>query len=73
MSLLNGVARWPGGTHGCFIQQDSSVGAHLQAGAVDGGLFISVGDGGYPLRPWLMTPVTNPRTPQEQRYNRAHV
>ncbi len=33
---------------------------------------ISIGDRGYPLKPWLMTPVANPRTPQEQHYNRAH-
>ncbi len=72
MSLLNVVARWPGGTHDSFILQNSSVGVHLQAGAVEDGwligecyniskLFsglrmvyynISIGDRGYPLKPW---------------------
>lgn len=33
---------------------------------------ISIGDRGYPLKPWLMTPIANPRTAQEQQYNRAH-
>ncbi|XP_029923370.1 putative nuclease HARBI1 [Myripristis murdjan] len=70
MSLLNVVARWPGGTHDSFILQNSSVGVRLQAGAVEDGWLI--GDRGYPLKPWLMTPVTYPRTPQEQHYNRAH-
>ena len=32
----------------------------------------SLGDQGYPLKPWPMTPLTNPRTQQEQAYNRAH-
>lgn len=35
-------------------------------------LFISIGDRGYPLTRWLMTPLTNPQTPQELRYNEAH-
>ncbi|KAK0145349.1 putative nuclease HARBI1 [Merluccius polli] len=70
MSLLNVVGRWPGGTHDSFILQNSSVGVHLQAGAVEDGWLI--GDRGYPLKPWLMTPVANPRTPQEQHYNRVH-
>ncbi|XP_029973035.1 putative nuclease HARBI1 isoform X2 [Salarias fasciatus] len=70
MSLLNVVARWPGGTPDSSILQNSSVGVQLQAGAVEDGWLI--GDRGYPLKPWLMTPVANPSTPQEQHYNRAH-
>lgn len=33
---------------------------------------VRIGDQGYPLKPWLMTPLTNPQTQQEQAYNRAH-
>lgn len=32
----------------------------------------SIGDRGYPLTPWLMTPLANPQTPQELAYNEAH-
>lgn len=36
LSLLNVVARWPGGTHDSFIWQNSSVGTRLQEGALQG-------------------------------------
>ena len=31
------------------------------------------GYSGYPLRPWLLTPVLNPTSPQEVRYNETHM
>ena len=34
--------------------------------------FFLSGDSGYPLEPWLMTPLNNATTPAETRYNRAH-
>ena len=34
LSLLNVVARWPGGTHNSFIFQNSCVGTRLQEGTL---------------------------------------
>lgn len=36
-------------------------------------VYLVSGDSGYPLQPWLMTPILHPVTNGERRYNRAHV
>ena len=36
-------------------------------------LHISIGDSGYGCKPYLMTPLADPLTGQENRYKRAHM
>ncbi|XP_046873375.1 putative nuclease HARBI1 [Hypomesus transpacificus] len=63
------VARWPGSSHDSYVFSNSSVGQEAQASR-DGWLLL--GDSGYPLRPYLLTPVANPHNEAEERYNEAH-
>jgi hypothetical protein len=63
------VARWPGSVHDTTIFDNCRVRALLELRDTNGYL---IGDGGYPCRRYLMTPVLNPATPAEQRYNNVH-
>lgn len=68
-NIFNLVARWPGSTHDARILRESQLSNIFEAGGVSG---ILLGDSGYPLKRWLMTPIIAPRTQQEQRYNTIH-
>ncbi|KAL6469110.1 hypothetical protein MHYP_G00226340 [Metynnis hypsauchen] len=70
MCLTNVAARWPGSTHDSYILTNSMVGIRLQAGRVRDGWLL--GDSGYALQTWLMTPLCNPQTDRERRYNSLH-
>ena len=65
--ITNVVARWPGSTHDSRILQASRVGQLFEGGRLEG---ILLGDSGYPVRPWLMTPLSYPETNAERAYNR---
>jgi len=67
--ITNSVIKWPGAKHDSFILKQSSLWRDFEAGRYPGRL---LGDSGYPLRKWLMTPYLNPASVSEQRYNSAH-
>lgn len=69
MVVINIVARWPGSTHDSRIFANSRLNDYLANMQHRGYL---VGDSGYPCLPYLMTPLRNPKTDPERRYNRAH-
>nr|CAI5828336.1 unnamed protein product [Callosobruchus analis] len=75
LKILNVNAQYPGATHDSFIWSQSAVKQHLEAAYNEGDRNMwLIGDSGYPLQPWLITPFHNPpqNTP-EFRYNAAHI
>ena len=66
--IRNIVARWPGSTHDSRIFDNSHICARFEHQEING---ILVGDSGYPLRPYLVTPVLRPQTRAQRRYNYA--
>lgn len=71
MNILS--ARYAGSTHDSFIWKSSMDFAHLQNehDAHPDGMYL-LGDSGYPLQPFLMTPIASPQTPAERNYNEVH-
>ena len=67
--ILDVVARWPGSTHDSFVFRESSLG---RLAAASRGEWRLLGDSGYPLRPYLFTPVANPGDVHQEDFNEAH-
>lgn len=69
LKFINIVARYPGSAHDSRIFQNSKLYEQFQSGQIPG---ILLGDGGYPAKPFLLTPVLNPQTQAEMNYNLHH-
>ncbi|KAJ1151798.1 hypothetical protein NDU88_004577 [Pleurodeles waltl] len=63
-------AMFPGSVHDAYILQNSSIPDMM--GELQRHRVWLLGDSGYPNLSWLLTPVRNPRTRAEERYNEAH-
>ena len=61
------VARWPGSHHDSFILQSSNIYARFKKDEF-GDCWL-LGDSGYPLKKWLITPFGNPSTAEKRRFN----
>ncbi|XP_067888745.1 putative nuclease HARBI1 [Heterodontus francisci] len=68
--FLQMCARFPGSCHDSFILCRSQVPMLFTALAQIQGRIL--GDKGYPLQTWLLTPVRNPASDAEKRYNACH-
>ena len=66
------MARWPGSTHDSHIFRTSAVGRQLEGGnhGLEEGVLLW--DSGYPCTKFLMTPYTQPQSPSQKKFNRAH-
>ena len=64
------VAQWPGSCHDSFVLQQSGIYNKFESGLISNGILL--GDSGYPLKTWLMTPISRPVNPAEETYNVAH-
>ncbi|XP_071477601.1 putative nuclease HARBI1 [Diadema antillarum] len=69
LRFVNVVARWPGSTHDAFIWENSHVCQDFRNGRFPSGWLL--GDSGYGLQPWLLTPILRPQSAAEERYNNS--
>ncbi|CAM2116975.1 unnamed protein product [Caretta caretta] len=65
------VAEFPGSVPDAHILSCSSLRGIFEGHQNMNGWLL--GDGTYPLKPWLLTPVETAETAAEQRYNTAHM
>ena len=71
MLITNCVARWPGSVHDARILRESPLFADFESNRrpLSG---VLLGDSGYMVREWLLTPILNPRDAHEAAYTDAH-
>lgn len=62
-------AQWPGSVHDSRILKRSNIFGKMRKRQQNG---LILGDEGYGITPWLLTPYRNPTTPQEIAYNTLH-
>lgn len=68
--IRNFSAKYPGSTHDSFIWRNCTLRNRFEAGEF--GQSYLLGDSGYPLEPYLMTPISQPENPPDHNYNRSH-
>lgn len=69
MMVRNVVASWMGSVHDSRIFSESSLKHAILENLPAGSRSVLLGDRGYPCLPYLMTPLPNPQTASERRYN----
>lgn len=71
LKITNVVARWPGSVHDATIFGQSRLCAQFETGEIVHGHLV--GDGGYPCKKYLLTPLFSTVTNAERNYNYAQI
>ncbi|XP_054746614.1 putative nuclease HARBI1 [Anastrepha obliqua] len=66
-------ARFPGSCHDAGIWTTSPVRIKLIREHIVGAFKWLLGDSGYPLEPWLLTPIATPSSASEEIFNKTHI
>lgn len=65
------VCRWPGSTHDSQIFRNSRLRHTFESG--EHGASLLVGDSGYGIKAYLITPLAHPHTPAEHLFNESQI
>ncbi|ENN73898.1 hypothetical protein YQE_09506, partial [Dendroctonus ponderosae] len=68
---MNIVADWPGSTHDSTIFNSCRLKARIEIGEF--GNNVLLGDSGYGLKSYLLTPLLNPSNESQRLYNECHI
>lgn len=71
LRIIDVVSRWPGSTHDSQIFRNSAIYARFETEQMNDGLLL--GDSGYPVKKYLITPLLNPRNQVEQLFNESQI
>lgn len=71
LRIENIVARWPGSAHDSTIFQNCNLRQRFERGHFKD--FLLVGESGYPVTNYLLTPLRNPRSRAEDIYNESQI
>lgn len=71
MKVIYMDAKFPGSVHDSAVWQVSDLKAMIRN--ENAGHSWIIADSGYPIEPWLLTPIIDPITPREKNYNKKHI
>ncbi|XP_066588155.1 putative nuclease HARBI1 [Prorops nasuta] len=73
LKIINVNAKFPGSTHDSHIWNNSNILPLMQDVSSHRQQLFLLGDSGYSLRPWIITPILNcDLSSAEERYNKRH-